>query len=136
MFSEATPIVWFSPVEPLHPFLIERRNRSPVLDELFSLPFAERDLAQLTRILEHPVALKFIPPLMLVRVTGGELRARRARAKRCAKRSRERLRNSRASNSLAKFRRVRFSSDGLNAERAGGFSANRAGDCGTMAFLR
>jgi hypothetical protein len=107
MLSEATPTVWFSPVEPLHPFLIERRNRSPVLDELFSLPFAEHDLAdailnvaygeavvsgperaearqfiadlaQLTRILEHPVALKFILPIMLVRVKGGELRAQRA----------------------------------------------------------
>jgi hypothetical protein len=107
MLSEATPTVWFSPVEPLHPFLIERRNRSPVLDELFSLPFAERDLAdailnvaygadvvsgperaearrfiadlaQLTHILEHPVALKFILPLMLVRVKASELRAQRA----------------------------------------------------------
>jgi hypothetical protein len=83
MLGEATPTVWFSPVETLFPFLIERRNRSPVLDELFSLPFAERDLAHLTRILEHPVALKFIPPLMLVRVTGGELRARRDARRGC-----------------------------------------------------
>jgi hypothetical protein len=107
MLGEATPTVWFSPVEPLFPFLIERRNRSPVLDELFSLPFAEHDLAdailnvaygeavvsgperaevrqfiadlaRLTRILEHPVALKLVLPIMLVRVKASELRAQRA----------------------------------------------------------
>jgi hypothetical protein len=107
MLSEATPTVWFSPVEPLFPFVVERRSRSPLLDELFSFSLAERDLAaailnvaygeavvsdperanvrqfiadlaQLTRILEHPVALKCVLPLMLMRVTASELRARRA----------------------------------------------------------
>ncbi len=94
MLSEATPTVWFSPVEPLHPFLIERRNRSPVFaDAILNVAYGadvvsgpERaearrfiaDLAQLTHILEHPVALKFILPLMLVRVKASELRAQRA----------------------------------------------------------
>jgi hypothetical protein len=36
-----------SPVEPLFPFLNERRKRIPLLDETFALPLAETDLSEL-----------------------------------------------------------------------------------------